>query len=149
MQRYRNWHLFCILLSSVALLVGCNRGPELARLNGTVLLDGEPLMFGSVMLQPESGQPALGRIQPDGSFTMSTNNLNDGAMVGLNRIRISCYEGQNPDFGEDAIEQKGLGKLLVREIYAHYSSSDLSVEVVSGKNEPLVIKLTSEATSAE
>lgn len=147
-RRYHNWH-FCILLLGLVVLSGCNPGPELAPLNGKVLLDGEPLKFGSVMLQPESGQPALGRIQPDGTFEMSTHNVSDGATVGMNRIRISCYEGQNPNFGEDAIEQKGLGKLLIRPFYAHYSSSGLAVEVASGKNELLVIRLTSEEATSD
>ncbi|MFT5523375.1 MAG: hypothetical protein ACI9HK_001321 [Pirellulaceae bacterium] len=140
----RKWRL-CLLLSAVAILAGCQRGPELASVTGKVLLDGRPLKFGGVMLQPAAGQPSLGRIQPDGTFAMSTNEINDGATVGPNKIRITCYQGQDPAYGGgDAIEEKGLGKLLIDRRYANYSSSGLSTVVVSGTNEPLILNLTSE-----
>src|SRR6476469_2683029 len=68
-------------LLMLVVLAGCNRGPKMTSVTGKVIYNGHPLEFGVVMFQPPSGQPAQGQIQPDGTFTLSTYRLNDGAVV--------------------------------------------------------------------
>ena len=50
----RRFTVSCCLLLIVS-LAGCGGGPKIVPAKGKVLLDGEPLKFGGVMLQPESG----------------------------------------------------------------------------------------------
>src|SRR5262249_8325025 len=95
-------------------LAGCNRGPKMLPVSGKVIYNGRPLEFGVVMFQPPSGQPAQGQIQPDGTFTLSTYRLNDGAVVGKHKVRVACYESMRPGFVKGSGEQS-LGKPLVPE----------------------------------
>jgi hypothetical protein len=82
------------LYAAVALILlpvfGCGGTPfELAEVKGTVTIDGKPFTQGKVMFAPvsggqglDTGKPAYGRIQPDGSFVLGTYSDNDGAVVG-------------------------------------------------------------------
>ena len=78
----------------LAAIAGCERGPNTVPVSGKVSYNGTPLEFGSVMFQPPSGQPALGEIQSDGTFSLSTYRPGDGAVVGRHKVRIACYESQ-------------------------------------------------------
>jgi hypothetical protein len=119
--------------------LGCNRGPQVAPIEGKVTYNGKPLTFGSVMLQPRQGQPAVAEIQSDGSFRLSTMKPNDGAIVGIHKIRVACYESQrNP--GQIGGEQM-LGKLLIPEKYTFFDQSGLAVEVLPRDNPPLMLDL--------
>ena len=89
----------CLLLLTVAATTsaGCWRQHrELAPLTGRVTYKGKPLRFGTVIVEHKHGQPATAVIQPDGSFEMATRGEGEGAAVGKCRVRIACYEGQDP-----------------------------------------------------
>jgi hypothetical protein len=81
--------LFALMISS------CNRAPyPLAPVRGTVTIDGQPMTGGKVMFAPvakgslNSGRPAFGEIQHDGSFALSTYSDGDGAVVGDHWVSI-------------------------------------------------------------
>jgi hypothetical protein len=86
------------VLCSVVLLatVGCEKPPfDLARVKGTVTIDGQKLTQGKVMFTPiakegelNPGKPAFGRIQPDGYFVLSTYSNEDGAIVGEHGVTV-------------------------------------------------------------
>jgi hypothetical protein len=87
--------------SLLAALAGCgsDNGLELARVTGTVTHQGKPLTYGSIMFEPDtsrgtSGPPAIGTINKDGSFVLSTESAGDGAVVGAHRVAII---GLDPD----------------------------------------------------
>lgn len=128
------------LLVAITLLAGCRRGPEMVPVTGKVLYNGKPLEFGSVMFQPPSGQPAQGKIQSDGTFTLSTYKEGDGAVVGRHKVRITCYETEKPGIPKPAGEQP-LGKLLIPEKYTFLDQSGLSAEVTADRKEPFVFEL--------
>ena len=132
--------LALIVVTSVA---GCGkRGRELAPVTGNVTYRGKPVPFGYVMFQPESGQGALGVIQSDGGFRMVTNGEGDGAAVGKNRVRIACYEIQDP--AKKKLAGGGevpLGKSLIPARYSSLDTSGIVVDVHSGANEPVVLNL--------
>jgi hypothetical protein len=138
--------LFALLpsLLLLALLAGCNDGPQIVPLKGKVTYKGEPLKFGGVMLQPVGGQPASGTINPDGTFVLSTNSSGDGATVGTNRIRVTCFEGQAPDATGDPNTERSLGRSLIPYRYNDIDTSGLVVDVQPRGNEDLVIDLTDE-----
>ncbi len=91
------------LLASVAAslvllgLSGCgnsNAGEDVTTfaVKGKVLLpDGKPLTEGTVTFVPqgEQGRQAVGTIQPDGSFQMTTIDPNDGVAEGTYNVRIA------------------------------------------------------------
>ena len=85
-----------VVLPLSVLVIGCNRSPyELAPVTGMVRVDGQPLSTGKVMFAPvsasdaiESGKPAMGRLQPDGTFELSTYKQGDGAVVGSHWVTI-------------------------------------------------------------
>lgn len=125
-------------------MAGCgDNRPPMAPVKGVVRLDGKPLSFGGVLFQPETGFPAQGAIESDGSFTLSTYEPNDGAVIGSHRVQVTCYEGQDP---KRSLQRSGseeeLGRSLVPERYTYFASSGLMVEVKE-KNDPVVIELSS------
>lgn len=129
-----------ILCLATVVLAGCDRGPKLAPVTGKVLYNGKPLEFGSVMFQPPSGQPAVGEIQADGTFTLSTFQLNDGAVVGSHKVRIACYESQRSSAAKGPGEQS-LGRLLIPMKYTLFDQSGLTAEVREEDNMPFVFEL--------
>jgi len=132
-----------VMLSVVMLsAVGCgDSGPQLVPVTGQVLLEGKPLSFGGVMFQSNSGQPSRGVIDSEGKFYLTTKADGDGAVVGTNKVRISCYQGQKPGSQKDTSVEPSLGKLLIPRRYTQYSTSDLTVEVKPDQNEPFVLEL--------
>jgi hypothetical protein len=107
-----------------------------------VTYNGKPLTFGGVTMQPvRGGAIARGVIQPDGSFTMTTDGK-PGAPIGMNSVRVTCFTSQKP--GAPASNRGGeasLGDSLIPERYSRFSSSGLTVEVKPETNEPYAIKL--------
>ncbi len=140
------WNMSCTkLLLPLILLVtlcGCGDGrPQLAPVTGQVLLDGKPLTFGGVMFQPDKGQPATGVIGADGKFQLSTFDPGDGAAVGRNRVRVTCYEGQKAA-AENPDAEMALGRLLIPTKYTSIDTSGIVVEVDSSGKE-VTIELSS------
>src|SRR5262245_33401437 len=90
--------LACFVLAIPA-MVGCGRsGPEMVPIRGEVLYKGAPLLNvtqGIVRYSPkQSGTPAreaTGRIQPDGTFELTTFKKADGVVVGDYTITVSAY----------------------------------------------------------
>ncbi|TWT78391.1 hypothetical protein Pla123a_11820 [Posidoniimonas polymericola] len=127
-----------------AALVGCGGAggrPETVPVSGKVLLDGSPLAVGQIVFQPISGgQPAVGHLSGDGTFTLGTYSSDDGAAVGLHRVRVTSYSTQT---GQPSSEAGGdsLGELLVPERYANFSTSGLEVSVLAAGNAPFIIQL--------
>ncbi len=93
-RRRRLDFITVVVLGSVVL--GCNKSPyELAQVVGTVTIDGQPLTAGSIMFSPNardsnvnSGKPAFGRIQSDGSYSLTTYSDGDGAIAGSHWVTI-------------------------------------------------------------
>jgi hypothetical protein len=138
-QSHVAWMTVCSILGFAS--VGCERGPKIVPVEGSVRFEGAPLRFGSVSFQPARGQPAIGHIQPDGTFRMTTFKLNDGATVGPNKVRITAYQSQDPANTPTAGEQS-LGKLLIPERYTFYDQSGLTADVKPSENQPFVFELT-------
>ena len=131
--------VLALVLLSLAGVPGCRRRQrELAPLTGTVLYNGEPLPFGAVMIEHDYGQPATAEIRPDGTFVMETRGEGWGAVVGERRIRITCFEAQDPaKVGRDT-----LGESLIPRKYTSFETSGLTVDIQPGQNEPLLFELT-------
>lgn len=123
---------------AIAVVLGCFTGcggSGTCRVTGTAKLkDGTPLSRGRVIF---TGGPssANGRIQEDGSFTVGTYDIDDGAMAGgYTVVVVGVTEPDTRD--HDEISQ-GIGeepKSLIHAKYASSETSDLRVEIKAGKN---------------
>lgn len=86
-----------VLALGLAVLGGCNPGgakPPLGKVRGTVTNNGQPLTTGSVTFIPiqgkggDTGQIAIGEIESDGTFELTTFNTGDGALVGQHKAIV-------------------------------------------------------------
>lgn len=91
----RSFAIPVVVVSLAALLVsGCASsaaGPagSMLPVKGRVTYKGQPLKEGSISFRPEDdGRGAHGRIEPDGSFVLTTFKEGDGASAGIHRIAV-------------------------------------------------------------
>lgn len=134
---------YCSIPLAVAavLLVGCGPDVELATVQGQVLYNGKKLPFGSVTFQPPSGQPSTARIQADGTFRLNTRGQGEGAVVGRNQVRVTCFQGQDPSKSRGADGNDSLGSSLIPERYNSYETSGIVIDVPAGNRDPIVLEL--------
>jgi hypothetical protein len=121
--------------------VGCgSSGPSMIPIHGQVTYKGAPLINvtqGIVRYSPkQSGTPAReasGRIQPDGSFVLTTLSKADGVVLGDYDISVSAYSA--PTLTREQTES-GVPhtnpKLMIPEKYLKATTSGLSDTVQSG-----------------
>ena len=93
----------CMVLGACLLVLGClgcgPGGPEIASVEGTVTLDGEPLPNASVVFVPENGRPAGATTDSQGHYVLTFSEGREGAMLGKNKVRISTARdpSETPD----------------------------------------------------
>src|SRR4051794_33249667 len=76
-------------LAALLAAAGCG-GPRLAPVSGRVTVGGRPVTEGVVMFIPADGPAAVGAIQKDGQYTLTTFKPGDGALVGGHKVTISA-----------------------------------------------------------
>lgn len=86
------WERSCnaaIMLAAALLLVGCGSSDK-GQVSGTVTAAGQPVTGGSVSFAPvagsAAGRVATGAVRSDGSFSLSTDTDNDGALIGRHEV---------------------------------------------------------------
>jgi hypothetical protein len=115
--------------------VGCSGTDEtMGRVEGVVRLNGQPLQSGKVIFQPQAGRNALGVINADGTFTLTTGD-SDGALIGEHKVGIVAFEGASPGRPDPTGPRQPL-KMLVPERYLAPGTSGLTYEVKAGDNHP-------------
>jgi hypothetical protein len=132
-------------------MAGCNSGgPKMVRIRGIVTYKGAPLTNvpqGIVRYLPKEpgagAREATGRLQPDGTFVMTTFQKDDGVVFGEYNITVSAYSTQPLSRQETESGVRGSGpRLLVPERYLKPGSSGLSDSVVAGHEGFKTIELT-------
>lgn len=84
------WRYFVLLALSVACTVGCGDGrPGRVKVSGTVLIDGQPLERGTVMFIRDGARASRGKIEEDGSYTLTCYEFNDGVIPGTYKVTVS------------------------------------------------------------
>jgi hypothetical protein len=113
----------CCVFIAVATNLGCSRSPyELTPVTGKITVDGKPLSQAKVMFAPveigesiNPGKPAFGLLEDDGSFTLTTYERNDGAIVGehwVSIVKLSAkstlvnHPSNEPQFNRLTLPQK-------------------------------------------
>jgi hypothetical protein len=87
------------------MLAGCG-DDELGQrysVSGSVMRQGKPLTKGTVNfmpVDPSKGRAATGDIQPDGSYSLTTQNRDDGALAGDYRVVISMVDIDDSKLGK-------------------------------------------------
>ena len=135
-----------LLGSAMLLMLACSREvPRTYPVSGTVTLDGKPLAGVGVMLQPKlGGSFGYGESNADGTFTISTFEIGDGAIPGEHGVIIKDSASAVFPGGFDdtiaAAESEDRPNIPIR--YRKVDTSGFSVEVNS-RLEPLELNLVS------
>jgi hypothetical protein len=116
------------------LIVGCagEKHPETLPVQGKVTYAGKPVPAGTITFQSDSGQAAVGEIQPDGSYRLGSFAKDDGAVLGHHRVMIVAntadptkIPGSSPGYVPP--------KDLVPRKYSQLETSGLEAEVSKDK----------------
>jgi len=107
----------CLVIAvvSVLALTGCDSGPGVAPVSGSVLLDGEPLVGASVNTQPIStsakpkpGSGSFGKTDDQGHYSLElVDPPIAGAVFGEHRVTITRAEEQQDDEDDRLIIERG------------------------------------------
>ncbi len=133
------------LLALVALLVGCSGGPEIAKVEGTVTLDGKPLDKIMVEFWPDAvGPRSFGETDSQGHFKLTTDDgKSEGAAIGLNKVTLKDLTLMGDKFMGRAAEHVNLSegkKPRISGKLAQTESTTLSETVVAGKKNEFTIE---------
>lgn len=123
---YWRWAAVALAVS----VMGCDSGQERVPVSGRVLIDGQPLKTGTVMVAPSNDRAAFGEIDSEGRFTLTTEKEGDGCVVGSHRATVTATEILNPNET----------RLLIPFRYSDLSASTLTV-TIEGPTEDLLIEL--------
>ncbi len=117
------------VLLAICMVVGCGQsGPEIARVHGTVTLDGKPLPGAVIMFVPVSGRPSASETDANGRYVLEFSAGRKGAIPGMNRVEINT--------ARQAYEKDGKNYPAVKEsVPAKYNrETELDFNVEPGKN---------------
>ncbi len=110
-----------------ALTPGCGPdGPEIATVEGTVKLGGEPLAESTVMFQPSSGRPSAGRTDAEGHYELVYSQGRKGALPGEHTVTISTFRAGD--------REEGIPKIIERVPAKYNAKTELKETVEAGKN---------------
>ena len=126
MSRVFSGASLALALLALWLLVCCGCGSQTAPVRGRVKFkdgsDATVLAGYGVTFEPTEGKSsAVGEIQPDGSFKLSTFGADDGALPGKYRVVVTTPASPDPD--------KPPQKSKLPAKYADFSTSGLTVEI--------------------
>jgi hypothetical protein len=128
--------LIVILCMSLC-LAGCGgQSQPMHPVKGKVLYknSGEPLPAGGTITFESASPPylrATGRIEPDGSFELSTLDVGPGAPEGEHRVRV---EPEVPDSVDMSQGYSAAQARIVHPKYLQFETSGLTYKVVPGEN---------------
>ena len=124
-------HTLALMLAMLS-SAGC--GYEMARVSGTVTLEGEAVGPGAVIFLPdgtgEKVPTAIGHFGVDGRYRLGSNSPDDGARIGEYRVIIQGRGAEDQTYGEETAGTPSLIPLL----YADPASSGLTAHVSRGEN---------------
>jgi hypothetical protein len=123
-NRHLSATLIVVILAGSCGCGASGAGPlaNLVPVKGKVTYKGQALTEGVVRFEPEGfGRPASGKLQPDGTFELSTLNV-PGVVAGHHRVSISTSS-------KNLAKDRGFRK------YASPNTSGLTAEVTADKTD--------------
>jgi len=143
-ERHSATRLAFVWAFAIASVGGCGRsGPDVAYVEGTVLLDGEPVAEANVGFSPVSaGRPAFGKTNSAGVFHLTTvrgGAPDRGAMVGEYAVTITKWKNRMEGITEpDPVREAKVSTLppdyIVPKAYGDKATSGLKATVKPGRN---------------
>ena len=122
-------HRLSIILAAALCLPGCSE-PKFYPARGKVILYGVgPLKDGEIRIRPKS-RPSLvatGKVQKDGTFSMSTPGHGEGVLEGDCQVAIVV----------DAVD----GKKTIAERYSDYGTADMNYTIRPGTENYLQLEV--------
>jgi hypothetical protein len=118
-----------LLCLAAIVTIGCRRGdegPELGEVSGRVTLDGKPLFPAMVIFAGLDSRTSTGRTDEDGHYTLQYTADKPGAIVGMNRVKITTNIAGTQD--------PKLAQLEERVPERYHGDEKFSVLVEHGKN---------------
>ena len=73
---------------TLALVVGCDSGPPLGEVSGTITLEGEPIEQATITFSHSNGRSAFARTDANGFYELTFSDGRNGALLGENVIAI-------------------------------------------------------------
>lgn len=126
------------------LLTGCGKsGPHTIDVRGTVTSGGKPLEGGTIAFQPTKVlegapmRPAIGQIEPDGTYSLTTFTKGDGIQPGEYQVAVTSLIGAPPLTQWE--ESPPPRKSRIPEKYNQTTTSGLTASVPADADEPLTI----------
>jgi hypothetical protein len=116
------------------LFVGCSGEdprPATVPVQGKVTYQGQPVPKGTITFQAASGEAAVGEIQPDGTYTLSTFKEKDGAIPGAHKVMIVANTGDPTKM--PSTPGYVVPKDLIPQKYASLETSGLEITVSKDK----------------
>jgi hypothetical protein len=138
-------------LAALLFLSGCGSKSELdmVPIKGEVTYNGKPVTEGSVVYIPveSTGRQATGKLQPDGTFELTTREANDGAVAGEYRIVVHAVKAPWEEMpSREEMEKRGrqpvVMKFTVPERYTKPETSGLIDSVDSSHSGFKKLELT-------
>jgi hypothetical protein len=118
------------LLGTVLLLPGCDTGPQLGQVEGTVLLGGTPLPDAVVIFQPTSGGPSShGLTDKSGHYELMFAADEPGALVGKHMVTVETKRFHIPDSVEKVPAKYNAQTELEREVVAEAQTINLELDL--------------------
>ncbi|GAA4421098.1 hypothetical protein [Bremerella cremea] len=157
---YRFPIAFALLL--LLLTIGCQGSsqPTAYPTTGLITFEGEPMKGGGAIsfipIGPQTGKPAGGLVNEDGTFSMTTYRQGDGSVAGKFRViimqtttseptMVASDDGGEPVMSSGPIETVNKSQRIPL-IYADSAKSPITVEVTPQGNNQLTIDLTRKPT---
>jgi hypothetical protein len=125
------------LLVTISVLAGCSESEyNMADVEGTVTIDGQPVTWGTLMFTPnrsaenegKPGKSSVGPVDDEGRFRLTTYRKHDGAIIGSHTIRF-MYQ---PD--AEADEAKSFFSKLGKKVPRSFRPKEPKVQVEAGEN---------------
>ena len=118
----------CLLVAALATFVGCDKGPAVAPVTGTVTQDGEPLANAEIHFQPDYGAPSYAHTDSQGQYEIKYQLDKKGALLGHHYVSVRTA-GEKTDPKTDTTVN--VPEFVPKE---YNDDTTLEYEVVKGKN---------------
>ena len=141
MPRPRHIFRLAIWVTLIAVFVGCSSKEPTYPVKGKVVYkdDGSPAGQGVAVMFESTKKPftrAIGEIQPDGSFVLTTDRPDNGAMQGEHRVSISPYATDGSGSNLTAqMSQK------IDPKYFEFRTSGLTADIKPNDSNDIVVKV--------
>lgn len=126
-------------IAAVVAVVGCQNGPDVVEVTGTITRNGKPLKEFAVIFQPESGRPSVGQTDENGYYELSYTLKRKGALRGKHKVFVQY----SPiDLQASMAVDAGRMPPDIKDILAKYGDEDITpIEVEIDGSQVVDLKL--------